>query len=474
MAIGAGYPQEVFLWGEMGQVTGQAGQGFAGPLDGGMAGRVAGERMVATFIAMATQAEGLDIASGEGLGIPAMGGMASRAEALHHWLVARVSFLCLAPQLLVALQAKVLRIAGQQRRRGGGMGHMADHALARHDRRMREGHFRGGGNLVVAHEAEVGGRRIQSQRLVGFGIGMAGIAGAFRHRRVPLAAQHPFGVGTVWIMAGETEFRRDGIALVFGHQVRHLVAGDTEFPGWADQPLGLGATVGQMATQALAGCHGRVGMLGLGGLCDGRVAGDAQLLRLAAQQMLIGGTVGCVALAAGVVLVGLMDPGVLLRIGGRVAGDAYPTLGQLQQGFLARGMGLMAGEALAVLEGRMLRASFGSLDLVVTVQAQPGHRFAEIKPSLLVRRRVAVVATLQERRVNRGEQKAFLRGGVGIVASRAVHAFKRGSFVLGGEILAADFVAGGAGFEDGGGSEQGGTHLGVGAMAGGAGSFLHG
>lgn len=132
---------------------------------------------------------------------------------------------------------------------------MAGHALACDDRWMGIGHFRCGGDLVVAHEAEVGLRRIQAKRFPWRGLVMAGIAGALGHGWVGRALQHAAAVGAMGVMAGHALTGFNGVALVLGLEFLRVVAGDAQFFDGADQALGERPCVWQMAAQAVPrGC----------------------------------------------------------------------------------------------------------------------------------------------------------------------------------------------------------------------------
>ena len=116
---------------------------------------VIGHGMVTLLFLVAAQAELLDLAPWEPFRFAAVGGMTDGAFSLENGLVLGLGLGSFLPQLFVAFEAKVVRIAGQQGRPRSGVGRVADHALPRHHRGMGEGHLRRGCDLVVAHETEI-------------------------------------------------------------------------------------------------------------------------------------------------------------------------------------------------------------------------------------------------------------------------------------------------------------------------------
>ena len=105
--------QELGVPREVGAMAGEAAQGLLGTGIFLTADRVVSDGMTAALVLVASEAGLLNLAAWEALRFAAMGCVAQGALAFHHRLVPRGGHLGLLPQLLVALEAKILGIARQ-------------------------------------------------------------------------------------------------------------------------------------------------------------------------------------------------------------------------------------------------------------------------------------------------------------------------------------------------------------------------
>lgn len=100
----------------MGLVAGEAAQGFARGFDEAIRGGMVRGRVVGAHFGMAIEADGLDVAAREALGLPPVGGVANGALAFHEGLVPRFRFLRLHAKLVMATDAEFPQVPCQEER----------------------------------------------------------------------------------------------------------------------------------------------------------------------------------------------------------------------------------------------------------------------------------------------------------------------------------------------------------------------
>lgn len=296
---------------------------------------------------------------------------------------------------------------------------VAGHALALNDGGMREGLFGRFGHGLVAGEAECRLGGMQGRRCRVGGGHVAGGARRICDGLVRVGLQHPTVIRPVRIVAGDAEFGRDGVSLVLGQQVLHVMAGDAQFFRRAHQSFGQSSGMGLVATQTFTSGRRSVRVRGAHGLCDGHVAAQAQFKGFGTQESLRRGIVRSMALAAILLEVGFVGPAVLRSLRSFMAGDASAARGEIKEMFLRRGMGPVACGAFAGGEGGVFRSFGRRFHLAMAGEAEIRCFLVELNASFGRRRRMAGGAAFEEWRMCPLMNQGFSGGGVGIMACGA-------------------------------------------------------